>query len=440
MEWIGVAGIVVALVFFIVAAMKGYTVMLTAPITAIIIILTNQMDFNQFFFADPQDSYLAGAGSFVMSTIPIFILSAVFGKYIDASGAARSIASALMSKVGTNSPYGVLLGIAAITALFSYGGIAIFVVMFAIMPLAKPIFKECNIAWHLFLASFALGAASFTMGMIPGSPDTSNVITANGCGVTTTAAPVLGIIGSIVTIVLGCVYIKIALKRSQAKGEGYDCILPDMSYSTDNLPSLARSLTPIVVLIATILIGSAFKVPNIVYIAMTIAIVLSAVLFNRYINHDHKGVLGSGAQDSLAPVLFTAAAAGIGSVVAASSGFGVIQEAVYNMPGGPYVSAAVLSCTLGGIIGGGTAACGIMVQNFIGDYLALGVSAAVLYKVVNVAALVGGALPNAGSLFGMLNAMGLNHKNAYRHFFWQSVVIDGIALVVIIVLGTLGVQ
>lgn len=440
MEWIGVAGIVVALVFFIVAAMRGYTVMLTAPITAIIIIVTNQMDFNQFFFADPQDSYLAGAGDFVMSTIPIFILSAVFGKYIDASGAARSIASALMGKIGSNSPYGVLLGIAAVTALFSYGGIAIFVVMFAIMPLAKPIFKECDIAWHLFLASFALGAASFTMGMIPGSPDTSNVITANGCGVTTTAAPVLGIVGSVITVILGCIYIKIALKRSQAKGEGYDCILPDISYSTDDLPSLGRSLAPIVVLIATILVGSAFKVPNIVYIAMAAAIVLSAILFRKYIHHDHKGVLGAGATDSLGPVLFTAAAAGIGSVVAASSGFGVIQEAVYNMPGGPYVSAAVLSCTLGGIIGGGTAACGIMVQNFIGDYLAMGAQAAILYKVVNVAALVGGALPNAGSLFGMLNAMGLTHGNAYRHFFWQSVVIDGIALVVIIALGSLGVQ
>ena len=440
MEWIGVAGIVFALVFFIVAAMRGYTVMLTAPITAIIIILTNQMDFEQFFFSDPQDSYLAGAGSFVMSTIPVFVLSAVFGKFIDASGAARSIASALMAKIGRNSSYGVLLGIAAVTALFSYGGIAIFVVMFAIMPLAKPIFKECDIAWHLFVAAFALGAASFTMGMLPGSPDTSNIITANGCGVTTTAAPVLGIVAAVVTVVLGCVYIKVALARSQAKGEHYDCILPDVTYSTESLPGLGRSLAPIVVLIGTILIGSAFKVGNIVYIAMTAAILLSAVLFGKHIRYDYKGVLGQGAADSLGPVLFTAAAAGIGSVVAASSGFGVIQQAVYALPGGPYVSAAVLSCTLGGIIGGGTAACGIMVQNFVGDYLAMGASAAVLYKVVNVAALVGGALPNAGSLFGMLNAMGLSHKTAYKHFFWQSVVIDGIALVVIIVLGTRGVQ
>ena len=440
MEWIGVAGILLALAFFVVAAMRGYTVLLTAPVTAIIIILTNQLDFNQYFFADPSNSYLAGVGGFITDTVPIFVLSAVFGKYIDASGAAKSIANALMGKIGHNSPYGVLLGIAAVTALFTYGGISIFVVMFAIIPLARPLFKECNIPWHLFVASFALGAGSFTMGMLPGSPDSTNVVAANGCGVPVTAAPILGIVASLVTIVLGCVYIKIALKRALAKGETYDCALPEETYSTDNLPSLFKSIVPIVVLIVIILTGSALSIPNIVYIAMAIAIALAAILFNDYIGHDHKGVLGKGAADSLAPTLFTAAAAGIGSIVAVSSGFSVIQEAVFNMPGGPYVSAATLAGVLGGVIGGGTAATGIVVQNFLGMYLATGVSAAVLYKVITVAALIGGALPNAGSMFGMFNAMGLTHRTAYKHFFWISIVASLIALAVIIVLGSLGIE
>lgn len=439
MEWLGVAGIIVALVFFVVAAMRGYTVMLTAPITAIIIILTNQLDFNQFFFTDPSNSYLSGVGALITSSIPIFVLSAVFGKYIDASGAARSIANSLMSKMNKFGPYGILLGIAAVTALFTYGGISIYVVMFAVIPLAKPLFKECNIAWHLFVASFALGAASFTMGMLPGSPDSTNVIAANGIGVPVTAAPILGIVASLITIVLGCIYIKIALKRSLAKGEVYDCTLPDTTYSTENLPGLGRSLTPIVVLIAIILIGSAMGIPNIVYIAMIIGIVLAGILFNKFINHDHKGVLGAGAIDSLGPALFTAAAAGIGSIIAVSSGFQVIQEALFNMPGGPYVSAATLSGVLGGIIGGGTAAVGIVVQNFLSAYLIPGVNTAVLYKVMVVSALIGGALPNAGSMFGMFNAMGLTHKTAYKHFFWISIVASLIALIDIIILGSFGI-
>lgn len=44
MEWIGVIGIVVGLVLFVIAAMKGWNVLITSIVTAIIIVLTNGMD------------------------------------------------------------------------------------------------------------------------------------------------------------------------------------------------------------------------------------------------------------------------------------------------------------------------------------------------------------------------------------------------------------
>lgn len=440
MEWLGVVGIFAALVFFVVAAMRGYNVMITAPVTAAIIVLTNQLDFTQFYLTDPSNSYLAGIAAFVKNNLPIFVLSALFGKYIDASGAAKSIATTLMSKVGKNSAFGIVVGVGAVTALLTYGGISLFVVMFAIIPMARPLFKELNLPWHLFVASFALGACSFTMTMIPGAPSAANVVAANGCGVTVTSAPVLGIVGCVITIALSLVYIKFAIKRAQAKGEVYDCKLPESTYSTDNLPGIGKSIAPIIVLIGIILVGSAFKVPNIVYIAMIVGILLSAVLFHKNIGGNHKAVLGDGAKDSLGPTMFTAVAAGIGTIIAISSGFSVIQEAIFNMPGGPLVSGAVLTGVLGGVIGGGTAAIGIVMNNFVGTYLATGVSAAAFYKIIEVAAGIGGALPNAGSMFGMLNAMGLDHKSAYKHFFWISIVAELVALIVMIALASFGIE
>ena len=118
MEVIGVIGIIAALVFFIWASMRGWSVMISAPITAIIIILTNQLDLAQYFISDPKSSYLAGLGSFVTKNFLIFLLSAILGKFLDASGAARSIAQALMSKVGKN-PFWVLVGTAAVAALLT---------------------------------------------------------------------------------------------------------------------------------------------------------------------------------------------------------------------------------------------------------------------------------------------------------------------------------
>ena len=44
MEIIGVLGIIVGLVIFVIASMKGWNVLITSLITAAIIILTNGMD------------------------------------------------------------------------------------------------------------------------------------------------------------------------------------------------------------------------------------------------------------------------------------------------------------------------------------------------------------------------------------------------------------
>ena len=43
MEWIGVIGIIVGLVFFVIAAMKGWNVLITSVVTAVIIAVTNGM-------------------------------------------------------------------------------------------------------------------------------------------------------------------------------------------------------------------------------------------------------------------------------------------------------------------------------------------------------------------------------------------------------------
>ena len=450
MEVLGVIGILVALAFFIFMAMRGYSVLIIAPLTAIIIILTNQMDFATSFLSDPQTSYMAGLAAFIRNNLLIFLLSAILGKYLDVSGAAKSIANALMSKLGEDNPFLVLVGIALVGAVLTYGGVSLFVIMFALIPLARPLFKAANIPWHLFVAAFALGCTGFTMAMLPGTPAAANVVASNGVtagmtelgiegSVTVTSAPVLGILATVIMIALSLVYFKRIVKKAKENGEVYDCRLPESEEIADeNLPKVGIAIIPLIVLILVIIIGSSFKVPNIVYIAMCIAIVLSMLLFHKNIvaQGGHKTVLGDGAKDSLGPTLFTAAGVGIGSVIGASAGFAVMYQAIYNMPGGPLVSAAVLAFILGGCLGSGTGALGIVTANFIQPYLSTGVSAAALYKVIGIAATTGGALPNAGSMFGMLNAMGLTHKDAYKHFFWIDIVFSLIALIVVIILGS----
>lgn len=434
MEWLGVLGIVIALIFFIVLSMRSYSVMVTAPLCALIIIVTNNMDIVKFFLTDPKFSYMSGVGGFVTKNLMIFLLSALLGKYMEESGAAKSIANSLIKVVGKDSPMKMLLGITLIGTILTYGGVSMFVVMFAVIPLARPLFKEFNLSWHLFVIPFATGMTSFTMAMLPGTPGLQNVIPAQAMGTPLTAAAPLGIIASIVTLAYAIWYMNGQVKKSLAKGEVYDCLVEDEIVQGKKLPHFGQAIIPLATLIIIIIGGSMAHISNVIYIGLITAILLAAILFRGYIEN-HSKVLSSGAQSSLQPILYTSVAVGIGAVVAAAPGFQIIDNAIANMPGGPLVSAATLSGVLAAIIGSGSGALGIVTQYFLAPYLAAGVNPEVLHRVISISASTYGALPNSGAMFGMFAAMALSHKTAYRHMFHVAVVGQTIALIVTIVLS-----
>lgn len=438
MEWIGVIGIVVGLVFFVIAAMKGWNVLITSIVTAIIIALTNGMDIMNSMVGT-ESSYVTGLAGFIRGNLLIFMGGAIMGEFMDKSGAAKAIAKAVMDKVGTKSPYLVLLGISAIGALLTYAGISMFVAMFALIPLARPMFRECDIPWPLFCAAWTLGTCSFTMAMIPGVPAIAWINAANGCGVSLTAAPLMGIVGSVIAATLGCLIIKFSLKRARAKGEHFEADADDIAVEEDrNIPNLFLALLPLILLIVTIIGLSAAGVKNVVYIGMVVGIVASIACFFKFVP-SMRDALGKGAVNGIGPAVFTSAAEGVGTVAAASVGFTVIYEAIFNMPGGTYVSAATMAAALGGIMGSGSGAVGIIAQNFLEPYLATGVDPAALAKVIATAATIGGALPNSGAMFGMLAAMDLNHRNSYKYIAAISIGAGMCALVVMIIMANVGI-
>lgn len=442
MEVIGVIGIVVGLVIFVIASMKGWNVLITSLITAAIIALTNGMDLASALVGGDK-SYVTGMAGFVQKNLLVFMGGAVIGEFMDKSGAAKSIANAIMGSLGKKGPFFILLGIALVGAILTYAGVSMFVAMFALIPLARPLFKESNTPWHLFCAAWSLGACSFTMAMIPGVPAVAWINAANGCGVSMTAAPILGIVGSIIAIVVSCCYMKFALKRCESKGEGY---LPtggdgDVEAAVEEdkkIPSLGLSLLPLIALIAIIIIGSQLGVKNVVYIGMVVSVVLCIACFYKYLP-SVRDTLGKGAVNALGPAVFTSAAVGVGTVAAASVGFTVIYGAIFNMPGGTYVSAATMAAALGGIMGSGSGAVGIIAGNFLDPYLATGVDPAALAKIIATSATIGGALPNSGAMFGMMAAMGLNHGNSYKHIAAISIGAGLCSLIVMIVLANIGI-
>ena len=207
MEFIGTIGILIAIALIVLLAMKGVSIVIIAPLASIVVIITNSMDFFPSLIVK-EGSYMAGLSGFLVNFFAMFLLGAILAQYIEKSGAAQSIAQKVLSITGTEKPFSVLVAIFIISAILTFGGISLFVVLFVIIPLSKPLFKQLNIGWNLVVIPVFLGIATFTMTMLPGTPSIQNVVPTNYLGTTLTAAPLMGIVATIVAIAVGLWYMK----------------------------------------------------------------------------------------------------------------------------------------------------------------------------------------------------------------------------------------
>lgn len=432
MAWLGVVGIVVALVAIIFMAMRSYSILVIAPLCALLVIITNHMNIIQALLADPKSSYMFGLGGFIAKYFMVFLLGAVLGKYMEDSGAAKSIAKWIISKTGSEKPFAILVAIFLIGTVLTYGGVSLFVAIFAIIPVARPLFKRLNLPWHLFVIPLALGIGTFTMTMLPGSPSIQNVIPTTYLHTTLTSAPLVGILASITIILWGFWYMKKELDKALAKGEVYD--EPEVAGAeTDDegLPSPFLSILPLMLLIATVIIGSVLQVSGIIIPALLLAIIVSAILFRKHFKSQIK-TINLGAVNSVNPAFFTAAAVGFGIVVAAAPGFKIISEAILSIPGNPLISLSVATGLLGCITASSSGALGIAMEAFAKTYLALGINPGAIHRIAAIASGIG-CLPHAGAVFAIFAACGLNHGNSYRHIFWVEVFGQFLALIVALI-------
>lgn len=442
MEILGILGIVVAIIAIIVMAVKGLHIVIAAPLATMIVILTNRMDIFASLIG-PEQSYMAGLAGFLINNFAIFLLGAILAQYMEKSNATISIANFILSKVGLNNKYAVMVALSSIAAILTYGGISLYVVMFALVPLARPIFKRMDINWELFPIPLFFGMATFTMSMLPGAPSVQNAVPTTALGTTLTSAPVLSMVATVVMILFGLLYMKFELNKSVRKNETFYSYLgegkqvemaEEVEVNEDNLPSVMLSLTPIISLIAIILIFS--KVPHIILIALTVAIILSALLYNKYIESQNT-VLSNGAAGSVMPAFSTSSSVAFGSVLTSASGFAIIQDMIMAIPGNPIIGLAVASSLLAGITGSSSGALGIVMESFAPNYLEMGISPELIHRVAVIASATLTAVPQSGVTITFNNLTGLSIRRGFKH---QFIIINGghlLALIAVLIVSAL---
>ena len=147
------------------AAYRGYSVILFAPIAALgAVLLTDPGAVAPTF----TGLFMEKMVGFVKLYFPVFLLGAVFGKLIELSGFSRSIVAAAIRILGRRHAIPVIV---LVCALLTYGGVSLFVVAFAVYPFAAELFRQSGIPKRLIPATVALGAFSFTMADPKHHPD-----------------------------------------------------------------------------------------------------------------------------------------------------------------------------------------------------------------------------------------------------------------------------
>jgi H+/gluconate symporter-like permease len=305
--------------------------------------------------------------------------------------------------------------------------------------------------------AIALGAFSFTMDSLPGTPQIQNIIPTTFFKTTSWAAPVLGTIGSVFIIVVGLTYLEWRRRAAMAKGEGYGTSLVNEPERVESkqLPNPLLAVAPLVLVgvanfALTKLIpdwyGASYTIaPEVlpgIHAPVTTsikavvgiwavegALLLGIVMVMLTAFPRMRERFASGTKAAVAGALLaslnTASEYGFGGVIAALPGFLVVSDLLKSIPN-PLVNAAVSVSSLAGITGsasgGMSIALAAMSDTFISAANAAHIPMEVLHRVVAMASGGMDTLPHNGAVITLLAVTGLTHRESYREIFAVTII------------------
>ena len=451
--------VLAALCFLMLVAYRGYSVILFAPIAALGAVLLTDPSLVAPVFTGLFMEKMVG---FLKLYFPVFLLGAIFGKLIELSGFSKAIVAATIRLVGRQR---AMLSIVLVCALLTYGGVSLFVVVFAVYPFAAELFRQSDIPKRLIPATIALGAFTFTMDALPGTPQIQNIIPTTFFGTDAWAAPLLGGVGAIFILASGLAYLEWQRRKALAASEGYGSNLVNepVSFSEDRLANPLIALLPLVLvglsnklftgLIPRVygsshqflpaVIGDAKPVVQEVSKLAAIWAVEGALLVGilTVLLFAWKQVRGRFAQGSQAAIggallasMNTASEYGFGAVIASLPGFLVVANALRAIPN-PLVNEAVTVTALAGITGsasgGMSIALAAMAETFIQNATAAGIPMEVLHRVAAMASGGMDTLPHNGAVITLLAVTGLTHRQSYKDIFVITLIKTAAVFVVI---------
>lgn len=479
----GLAGILLGLSLLVWLAFRGWSVLLLAPAAALIAAAFA----GEPLLAHWTQTFMGGAAQFLGQFFPLFLMGALFGKLMEDSGSIAALARWMMERLGAGH---AILAVVLAGALVTYGGVSLFVALFVLAPMAEAMFRAAAVPRRLMPAAIALGTSTFTMSALPGTPAIQNAIPMPFFGTTPFAAPGLGVVASAIMLGFGMWWLLRASAAARRNGEplGFDEPLPDGQVAEDPLvreraiiaqgfdpaeihhsqlaesePTVVAAALPLVAVVIANFVMSFVVLPQLdtaflaeprwgatsisavggvwsVAAALAVAISILLLLHGRRLPSIRQS-MDAGANASVLPALSVASLVGFGAVVAALPAFEAVREWVLSIGGGPLVSLAVATNVLSALTGSASGGLTIALDALGPTYMRLaaeyGIDPALLHRVAVIGAGTLDSLPHNGAVVTLLAVCGSTHARSYRDIVVTAIVGALLALIVVILLGSL---
>ncbi|MBP1886071.1 GntP family permease [Sinorhizobium mexicanum] len=479
----GLLGILIGLGLLIWLAFRGWSVLLLAPLGALVAALFAR----EPLLAHWTQTFMNSAAGFFAQFFPLFLLGALFGKLMEDSGSVTAIADFMMRRLGKDH---AILAVVIAGALITYGGVSLFVAFFVLVPMAQELFRSTGVPRRLIPAAIVLGTSTFTMSAFPGTPSIQNAIPMPFFGTTPFAAPGLGIVASAIMLSFGIWWLRRVAAAARRAGEGFGegaPATPESLASDDRLreratvgrefdpaeiargrhaeagPPITVAVLPLAVVVIVNLSMALLILPALDFgfladdrwggisrsavsgvwavVTALAAAVATVVVFNFRRLPALRATMDAGANASVLPAVAVASLVGFGAVVAAMPAFEVVRDWVLGIGGGPLVSIAVatniLAALTGSASGGLTIALDALGSTYLMRAQETGLDPALLHRVAVIGAGTLDSLPHNGAVVTLLAVCGSTHGESYRDIVIVGIIGALLALSLVIVLGTI---
>ena len=431
-------GLLGGLALLIVLTMRGMSLFVATPLCALLVALTSDIALLPPLAAEGQadlvGQYMAGFTGFIASWFFIFLLGSLFGKLMESSGGAESVAGWIIRRLGTAR---AALAVVLACAVLTYGGVSLFVVAFSVYPMALALFREADLPRRFIPATLAFGSVTFTM-TSAGSPEIQNWIPVEHLGTSPLAAWQASLVVAIFMAAVGYVWLKWMLDRAVERGEHFDEREFDPESGREHLPNPILSMVPLLVVLAVSFTFHDSLQTSALIVALLGGCIAAALINLRHLK-DPGDALTEGGVGALIAIGNTAAVVGFGTVAKAAPAFDAAVVWVTGLPGSGLVSAAIAVSAIAGMTGSASGGQAIALPILGPHYIDQGVDPDQLHRVVAISSGALDSLPHNGYVVTTIRAIcGETHAGAYPAMGALTVIVPLAGLILCLGLFAMG--